>query len=252
MSRIYDGCKSDASVKWTNLVLFILDAIRPTELPGWNSERRDVTCYRLTGRFMTLLEADTRVDQRKEQILNAALNVVARKGYSDCRMDDIVSEAELSKGAIYWYYSSKKEIFLSLVNHWVNRFGVTLNHIVEEDHSAEEQLKALFSFFLTAFEENSTVFKAEMEFWALSSRDEDFREKTNKVYHEFLGLIEGIIQRGVDSGEFKNLDEKVAALSIMVNIEGLVWLALFDSDGVTARHYVDTITEFILAGLAKN
>jgi hypothetical protein len=44
----------------------------------------------------------------------------------------------------------------------------------------------------------------------------------------------------------------VAALSIMINIEGLVWLALFDSDGVTARHYVDTITEFILAGLTKN
>lgn len=201
---------------------------------------------------MTVLEASLRVDQRKKQILDAALNVVALKGYSDSRMDDIVSEAKMSKGAIYWYYSSKKEIFLSLVNHWVNKFGVTLNHIVEEDHSAAEQLEALFSFFLNAFEENPTVFKAEMEFWALSSRDEDFRKKTNKVYHEFLGLIEGIIQGGVDSGEFKNLDVKVAALSIMVNIEGMVWLALFDSDGVTAKHYVDTITEFILAGLAKN
>ena len=91
-----------------------------------------------------------------------------------------------------------------------------------------------------------------MEFWALSSRDEDFRKKTNKVYHEFLNLIEGIIQRGVDSDEFKKLDVKVAALSIMINIEGLVWLALFDSDGVTAKHYVDTISEFILAGLTKN
>ena len=208
--------------------------------------------FRLTGRFIKLMDVKTRVDQRKDQILSAALNVVARKGYSDCRMDDIVSEAKLSKGAIYWYYSSKKEIFLSLVNHWVNRFGVTLNHIVEEDHSASDQLKGLFRFFLNAFEENPAVFKSEMEFWALSSRDEDFRKKTNKVYHEFLNLIEGIIQRGVDSDEFKKLDVKVAALSIMINIEGLVWLALFDSDGVTAKHYVDTITEFILAGLRKN
>ena len=207
---------------------------------------------RLTSRFMKLLDKNTKIDQRKDQILSAALNVVARKGYSDCRMDDIVAEAELSKGAIYWYYSSKKEIFLSLVNHWVNRFGVTLNHIVEKDHSASEQLKALFRFFLNAFEDNPAVFKAEMEFWALSSRDEDFRKKMNKVYHEFLNLIEGIIQRGVDSDEFKNLDVKVTALSIMINIEGLVWLALFDSDGVTAKHYVDTITEFILAGLRKN
>lgn len=207
---------------------------------------------KLTGRFMPDLASSTKKDQRKDQILDAALNVVARKGYSDCRIDDIVSEAELSKGAIYWYYGSKKEIFLSLVNHWVNRFGVTLNHIVEEELPASEQLKALFNFFLDAYEESPTVFKAELEFWALSSRDDDFRRKTQTVYQEFLELIEGIIQRGIDSGEFKDLDVKVAALSIMVNIEGIVWFALFDSDGLTARHYFETIADFILSGLSKH
>ena len=70
-------------------------------------------------------------DKRKDQIMNAALTVVATKGYSDCRMDDIVSEAALSKGTIYWYYSSKKDVFLSLVNHWVNRWGVTLTILLK-------------------------------------------------------------------------------------------------------------------------
>ena len=208
-----------------------------------------ITFHKLTGRFMPTSNLNKIKDKRKDQIMNAALNVVATKGYSDCRMDDIVSEAALSKGAIYWYYSSKKDVFLSLVNHWVNRWGVTLNHIVEEDLSASDQLKALFDFFLNAYNDNPTVFKAELEFWALSSRDEDFRKKTHEVYQEFLELIEGIIQRGVDSGDFKNLDVKVAALSIMVNIEGIVWFAFFDSDGLSAKHYFETITDFILSGL---
>ena len=78
--------------------------------------------FRLTGRFIKLMDEKTRLDQRKDQILSAALNVVARKGYSDCRMDDIVSEAKLSKGAIYWYYSSKKEIFLSSQKFILNYF----------------------------------------------------------------------------------------------------------------------------------
>lgn len=191
----------------------------------------------------------SRQDARKQQILDAALRVVVRKGYSNCRMDDIVSTSKLSKGAIYWYYGSKKEVFLSLVNHWVNRFGAVLNHIVEEDVSASQQLRELFGFFVNAFGENPEVFKAELEFWALSSRDRDFHRKTGKVYDELLTLIEKIISRGVRTGEFKKVDTRLTALSILVNLEGIVWFTLFDAHELSVQRYIETITEFILAGL---
>ena len=191
-------------------------------------------------------------ESRKNQILDAALEVVVEKGYADCRMDDIVETSGLSKGTIYWYYKSKKEVFLSLINHWVNKFGVTLNHIVEEDLSASDQLHELFAFFLDIYENKPDVLKAELEFWALASRDSDFRKKTQAVYHELLELIEAIVSKGVEAGEFKNVEIKVAALSIMVNIEGIIWFALFDANGIKARHYIETISDFILAGLTKN
>lgn len=192
---------------------------------------------------------DTKKNIRKKQILNAALDVVVEKGYADSTMEEIVRRSDLSKGAIYWYYKSKKEIFLSLVNHWVINFGATLNHIVQENLSASEQLTELFDFFLTAYEQNPKVFKAELEFWSLSSRDPDFHTKTQKVYHELLELVEQILQAGIRSGEFRDLDVKVAALSIMVNLEGMIWFTLFDAPGLTARHYFESITDFILMGL---
>lgn len=195
------------------------------------------------------MASHSKKDIRKKQILDAALDVVVNKGYSNSTMEDIVRRSHLSKGAIYWYYKSKKEIFLSLVNHWVNNFGATLNHIVEENQSASEQLSELFNFFLTAYEQNPKVFRAELEFWSLSSRDPSFHAKTQKVYNELLELVEGIVRAGVQSGEFKNLDVDVAALSIMVNLEGIIWFTLFDVPGLSARHYIETITGFILAGL---
>ncbi|MCH8012417.1 MAG: TetR/AcrR family transcriptional regulator [Candidatus Marinimicrobia bacterium] len=194
---------------------------------------------------------ESKQDIRKKQILDAALKLVVEKGYSNCRMDDIVQTSNLSKGSIYWYYKSKKEVFLSLINYWVNNFGVTLNHIVEEDLSPSDQLKRLFEFFLNIYENNPNVFIAELEFWSLSIRDEDFNKKIQKVYNEFLELIENIIQKGVEIGEFKNVEVKVAALSILVNIEGIIWFSLFNIHGITARHYIETITDFILAGLSK-
>ena len=190
-------------------------------------------------------------DKRKQQILDAALDIIVSKGYDGSSMSDIVEKSKLSKGAIYWYYSSKKEVYLSLVNHWVFHFSPTLNHIVEDDQPATVQLAELFKYFVEQYESDSTVFKAIVEFWALSGRDNDFKEKFDKVYKKFLLLIENIIVKGVNNNEFKDIDTKIAALSIMVNIESAMWFTLFDNHGISTTKYMNTISDFILAGLTK-
>ncbi len=192
---------------------------------------------------------DTRQIQRKEQIMDAALKVIISKGYDNSRMDDIVDLSSMSKGAIYWYYKSKKEIYLNLVNYWVIKYSTVINHIVEEDDSPAEQLKDVFEYFILQYEQDPSAFKALVEFWSLAGRDKDFQKKLDKVYSNFLEFLERIINKGVKSGEFKNLDVRITALSIMVNIEGIIWFTLFDAHGLSAREYINTITNFILSGL---
>ena len=57
-------------------------------------------------------------ENSKNQILDSALKVFVKKGYSKTTMDDIVESSGLSKGALYHYYKSKKDLFLSLIDHW--------------------------------------------------------------------------------------------------------------------------------------
>ena len=192
---------------------------------------------------------NTRQIQRKEQIMDAALKVIISKGYENSRMDDIVDLSSMSKGAIYWYYKSKKEVYLNLVNYWVIKYSTVINHIVEEDDSAADQLKDVFDYFILQYEQDPSAFKALVEFWSLAGRDKDFHRKVDRVYTKFLEFLERIINRGVKSGEFKKLDVRITALSIMVNIEGIIWFTLFDAHGLSAREYINTITNFILSGL---
>ncbi len=189
--------------------------------------------------------------QRKAQILDAALAVIVQKGYENSRMDDIVASSKMSKGAIYWYYKSKKEIYLSLVNHWVHNYSAVLNHIVDTDRSASDQLRSLFQYFTVQYEKDPVVFKALLEFWSMAGRDPEFNDKLQKVYSEFVNLISTIIQQGMDNGEFKNLDVDITAMSIMVNIEGIMWFTLFKLKNTNAREYIQTISDFILSGLIK-
>ena len=189
--------------------------------------------------------------QRKAQILDAALAVIVQKGYENSRMDDIVASSKMSKGAIYWYYKSKKEVYLSLVNHWVHNYSAVLNHIVDTVRSASDQLRSLFQYFTVQYEKDPVVFKALLEFWSMAGRDPEFNDKLQKVYSEFVNLISTIIQQGMDNGEFKNLDVDITAMSIMVNIEGIMWFTLFKLKNTSAREYIQTISDFILSGLIK-
>ncbi|MDP7608919.1 MAG: TetR/AcrR family transcriptional regulator [Candidatus Marinimicrobia bacterium] len=189
--------------------------------------------------------------QRKEQILDAALHVIVQNGYHQSRMDDIVSTSGLSKGAIYWYYKSKKDMYLDLVNHWVIRYSNSLLKLPQEDISSGEQLKNLFETFFDQFEKDPIVFKALLEFWSLAGRDKDFKIKLEKVTQNFIHYIESIIKKGVKSGEFKQVNPNIAAMSIMVVIEGISWFTLFEKNSVSAKEYTDTVFEFILSGLLK-
>ena len=193
----------------------------------------------------------TKQDLRKDQILNAALTVLVQNGYEGSRMDDVVSKSQLSKGAIYWYYKSKKAMYLDLVNFWVIRYSATINHLVENDQAAPDQLKSLFNYFIDQYESDPDPFIALTEFWSMAQKDDDFRLKLQKVYSQFLEVLEKIVAKGVKDGDFKKLDIRITAMSIMLNVESINWFTLFDTHGVSARDYIQTISDFILSGLLK-
>ncbi len=126
-----------------------------------------------------------------------------------------------------------------------------MNHIVEEDELPSQQLKNLFQYFINQNESDPQPFVALTEFWSMAQKDPDFRKKLQKVYTHFLELIEEIIERGVQSGEFKKVNRRITALSIMVNIESINWFTIFEAHGVSVTEYMETITDFILSGLLK-
>ena len=189
--------------------------------------------------------------QRKSQIMNAALSVAVEKGYYNSRMDDIVKKSNLSKGAIYWYYKSKKDVYLDLVDYWFKQYSSDVLIKIESKKTASDKLNALFQYFSSQFVKNQSVFRILSEFWSLSKIDPDFNDKLQKVYKVFLDYIIIIIKEGIALKEFKNVDPRITALSILINLEGIHWFTLFEKSGVEAKEYISTISDFILSGLIK-
>jgi AcrR family transcriptional regulator len=186
--------------------------------------------------------------EKKEKILDSAMEVFVKNGYSEARMDDIVNKSGMSKGAIYYHYKSKKDLFLALIEHWeTNAFP----HFYDKNEigiSSSEILKSFSEVVADVFESRKYVFLAEVEFWAMANRDEDVKDRTQKLYKKILVLFEKVLKRGIINGEFKNINPKIAAIAVLTILQGVNWFSIFEHHEFSAREYLNEVMEFMIQG----
>ncbi|WIG57697.1 MAG: hypothetical protein OJF49_000442 [Ktedonobacterales bacterium] len=88
----------------------------------------------------------------RRQILAAALEVFSRKGYAGTTLDDITAEANLSKGAIYWYFDSKAELFTAILGERATIFSELLEDAARQASSPLAALEAMWMRWMEALE----------------------------------------------------------------------------------------------------
>ena len=190
-------------------------------------------------------------EERQYQILEAAMEVFVINGYANTRMDDIVQKSGLSKGALYHYYPSKKDLFIALIDHWEVYCFPDFYSRNGADRTASETLKDFSKALLDVFREKKYVFLAEVEFWALSNQDEEINERSKSLYKKLLNLFELVLQKGVRTGEFREIDTKAVSLIILTGFQGINWFCIFGEDQVSPENYVEESMNILIKSIKK-
>ena len=184
-------------------------------------------------------------NNKKDLIMSAALKVMTKKGYYSSTMDDIVLESGMSKGAIYHYYKSKKEVYLELIVYLESKYTDMFATVNKESTSAK-QLKKLFTIWSDQLQKEPDFFQSFSTFQSMSRHDKDFKQAMQRMYNRFQKFIELIIIEGIKSKEFKKIDPKTSALSLILNLDGISWFSLFESKNLDAKSYIDQMSDYIL------
>ncbi len=190
-------------------------------------------------------------EERQNQILESALHIFVVKGYSETRMDDIAEDAGLSKGALYHHYESKNELFFALVDYWEESFLPEFFNKKFNGTTASDILRELSTEIAENFRNKKFLFLAELEFWALSNRDEKVRKRTQRLYIRMLNFLKLIFIKAEKSGEYKNVDPGMAAMAVMTVMQGVMWFSIFDPREFTAEEFLNEVTEFMIHGFQK-
>ena len=187
--------------------------------------------------------------ERKSQIMDAAMKIITRKGFSNTRMDDIVQEAGLSKGAIYHHYQGKKDIFLALIGHWETQTFPDFYSRNGKERSAANTIKDFASEVIKVFKSRSHVFQAEVEFWALANQDDEVRKRSQELYEKIINLFELVIIKGIREKEFIKVDTRITAIYILSVFQGINWFCIFKDKQINAEDYIQKSIKLILTGL---
>ena len=77
--------------------------------------------------------SNTPSPETKERILASALIVFGEKGYHNATMAEIAEEANLGKGTLYWYFSSKEDLFSGMIEQGIRNFASKLRSIMGDE-----------------------------------------------------------------------------------------------------------------------
>ncbi len=78
---------------------------------------------------------------RRQEILQAADKIFMQRGFAQATLDDIAEEADLSKGAIYWYFKSKEELYWAVIEDEIESSGRRLRQAMEQGENTAEVLR---------------------------------------------------------------------------------------------------------------
>lgn len=156
---------------------------------------------------------------RKGNVMEAAVSLFSRKGYHGTTVRDIAVESGMLSGSLYAHISSKEDLLFDIVLRAADQFMGALQPIVDRPGSASEKLRAAMAAHLRVVSnslEAATVFMHEWK--ALSEERRAVIAEKRNAYEDLLARI---IRQGIESGEFRQVDEKFARLLVLSAVNWL-------------------------------
>ena len=182
---------------------------------------------------------------RRAQILKAAQSCFGKTGFHKTKMDDIVLASGLSKGALYWHFKSKDEIFLALFDQYDREIFAAWDDL--PDANAIETLRIESEIVLGALLEDRSL----VEMWSEFLKHPLARERFAAIYEHSRERLGETIAAGITKGEIAPCDARHAASTLTAVIEGLLLQALADASFDPLEAW-PTAWQILSAGITPN
>jgi len=181
------------------------------------------------GRGRSRQRARPTPEARRADLLDAAERCFAERGYHATTVDAIAERAGVSKGAVYWHFESKREVFTALIDRLVGDVQPRWRELAA-GASARTALRGMLEAGPGLAKPSIALADASLEYMAEASRDPALSRRLGAQLRSGLDIVAELIRRGIAAGEFREVDADAYAAAIVAAGKGLRLLDQVDSE----------------------
>ena len=168
---------------------------------------------------------ERRKEARPGELLDAALDLFVEKGFSATRADEVAARAGVSKGTLFLYFQSKEDLFKAVVRENIaNKFPTWQEEFLTFEGSSADMLR----YALTSWWERIGKTRASGITKLVMSEAQNFPEIAAFYQEEVIqpgnAMIRRILERGIQAGEFREMDlEQAVHIIVAPMIFLMMW-----------------------------
>lgn len=189
---------------------------------------------------------------RRKQIAEAAVSVFNRLGFQGATMSAVADELDIDRATLYYYISSKEELFDEVVRTVVERNLELIKRIEASLISPRRKLQELMTALMTSYDEHYPLFYIYIRenLSHVSDKRSEWSRHMRKLNKDQVDAVIAIIEQGYADKSFRNLG---SARVVAYGVFGIIgWTHRWyrpGKSGVNAGEIGKTYAELILAGL---
>jgi AcrR family transcriptional regulator len=164
---------------------------------------------------------------RRKQIVDAAITVMARRGWSEASIDEITREADVSRGLVSYHFKDKKELLSGVLTRCKEVFDAAVSDAIEGSRDPVERMRIVIRASLNQISTDPVNYEVFLHFTAGARAEPELGEQIRDLWAEYRTASARAIRVGQRRKAFRqNMDPDAAAAVVIGSVTGvaLQWL----------------------------
>jgi len=186
-------------------------------------------------------------DSRREQMLRAALEVIAERGYADTRIADVAERIGISPALVIYYFKTKDQLLTESIRYLDNIWYATGQRRMAELPTAAARIEEIvaMSCLPEADAEPRSSWTLWLDFWTLAARNPEVAGLRQRDDERWRDMVSSVVTDGQQAGEFRVAEPDNFAILLCSLLDGLAIQIALDDPVVGPERAFDLCMEFI-------
>jgi len=197
-----------------------------------------------------------RADARPDEVLDAALTLFMREGFEAARVEDIAKIAGISKATVYLYFPSKVALLEGLVRRAISPVAILAENMLDQFEGTAKEAITLVLGLVSSRMSDPKIYGVPAIIMREASRFPDLAKiYQDEVISHMLPALRSVVDRGIASGELRNVDAELTVRNIagplFMHVAAASIFSVGDNSAAGLRAFMENHLDVLFNGICK-